>query len=536
MKSRSEGKKSFNLKYFLIMFLGLAFLLGFGANGVPEALAAKDTLVIGIYADIENMDPHLAGGLSMRLWANIYETLVSRGPDDKLEPRLATSWRQLDPTHYEFTIRKGVKFTTGRPVNAQVIAHILTEKENPDSPHHHSSFTKWIKSVKATGDYTMVLETDGPFPAALLYLANTMPGAIYDIETRKEWGDLKTRSAGTGAFILDKVVPGQYIQLRRNPDYWGGPSKFKYLRFRPIPEEVTRALALKRGEIDICLDLGPDSLAQLKNDPNVETKVYRIYRLNAMEYNFLNPLIKENESVRDAIRLAIDTKAIADNIIGVKGDPADSICLDSAWGYTSVPCYLEYDPEKAKRILDEDGWKVGPDGIRAKGDQKLELVFVTDFTRDYRNREVAQAIQAYLQAIGIPMDLRLVERGPFIDTVVQSGKGYHLNIMGWGSPTNEATWWIYTRLHSDNQAIGAWGTPRTRLKWLDEMIDKARVETDESKAFPLWHDLQRVICEKSLILPLYFNNGIQGLRKNVKGFVTHSDAWYGYRYQNVTVE
>ncbi|HKZ75984.1 MAG TPA: ABC transporter substrate-binding protein, partial [Actinomycetota bacterium] len=496
----------------------------------------RDTLVIAIPTDIESMDPHLSGGLSMRVWANVYETLLSRGPKDQLEPRLAESWKQVDPTHYQFKIRKGVKFTGGSVVNAATVAGILLEKNDPKSPHTHVSFTKWIKSARADDEYTLTIETNGPFPAALFYLANPMPGALYDMKARKEWGNLKTRSSGTGPYVLDKIEPGQYVQLKRNPDYWGPKPKTEYLRFRVIPEEATRVLALKRGEVDMVLDLGPDALTQVRDDPNIETKVYRIYRVNTLEYNFLQPLVKDNPAVREAIRLAIDRRSIAKNLIGVKGDPADSVVLDVSWGYTAVPECLEYDPQRARQVLDSAGWKLGPDGIRAKDGQKLNLVFVTDFTRDYRNREVAQAIQGYVREVGIGAELKLLERGPFIDTVVQKGAGYHLNIQGWGSPTNEASWWIYTRFHSENQALGAWGTPRTRMPDLDEAIDRARKETNEAKSVPLWHELQRRICKESLMVPLYFANGIQAVRKNVQGFVSHSDEWYGYRYVNATVD
>ena len=514
--------------------LGLVILASSLAY-TPNADAAGDTLRIGIPSDIESMDPHLSGGLSMRVWSNVYETLLSRGPDGTLEPRLATSWDQVDDTHIRFQLREGVAFTNGTPVNAQTVANVFNAKNDSASPHTHVSFSRWIKNVEPVDDHTIVLETDGPFPPTLFYLASTLPAAVWDVQAREEWGDLRTRSAGSGPYIVDEIRPGEFVQLRRNPDYWGGAPATEHLRFVVIPEESTRILALRRGEIDLTLDLGPAALSQLEGADDVKVNTYRAFRLNTLEYNFQNPLIRDNVELRRAIMLAIDTKAIADNIIGVMGDPADSVVLDVSWGYTSVPGFLDYDPERAAQILEQAGWALGADGVRARDGERLDLVLVTDFTRDYRNREVAQAVQAFLREVGINVELQLLERGPFIDTVVQRGEGYHLNIQGWGSPTNEASWWIYTRLHSDNQDLGAWGTSRTRMDRLDEMIDQARFELDEGKSLPLWHALQRMIHEEALMIPLYFSNKIEAVRTDVDGFLSHSDEWYGYRYLRTTV-
>lgn len=500
-----------------------------------DAAASDDTLNIGIPADIESMDPHLSGGLSMRLWSNIYETLLSRGPEGDLEPRLAVSWERLDDSRIQFKLREGVSFTTGTPVNAETVAKAFSSKNDPASPHTHVSFSRWIKNVEAVDDYTIVIETDGPFPPALFYLASTLTGAIWDVDARTEWGDLRTQSAGSGPYVLDEIRPGEFVQLRRNPDYWGGAAETEFLRFSVIPEETTRILALQRGEIDLTLDLGPAALGQLEGAEGIEVDTYRAFRLNTLEFNLLDPLIRENIELRQAIMLAIDTKGIADSIIGVMGDPADSVVLDVSWGHISVPGNLEYDPEKAAAILEDAGWTLASDGVRERDGDRLELTLVTDFTRDYRNREVAQAIQAFLREVGIDIELRLLERGPFIDTVVQSGEGYQMNIQGWGSPTNEASWWIYTRFHSDNQDIGSWGTPRTRMDWLDEKIDAARFELDEATSLPLWQELQQVIHDEALMVPLYFSNKIEAVSGPVNGFVSHSDEWYGYRYVDAVV-
>lgn len=511
--------------------VGLATL---GGSKFALASTSKDEIVVSVPGGIQSMDPHLAGGLSMRIWTNVYEGLLSSEADGTLKPRLAESWEQVDDTHYRFKIREGVNFSTGNPADAVAIAECLNVKNDKSAPHIHAAFTSWLTKATAEDEHTLLIETDGPFPLIYRYLATSLCGAIYDPAARAAQGDLGQVSAGTGAWVLDEIRAGQFVRLKRNENYWGDKAQSQFLTFRVVPEELTRVLAVKRGDADIVLDFGVDSLDELQSDENLDVTVGRILRITTCEFNFLDPLIRDNKEVREAAMLAIDTAGIAENVLRAGATTADSVVLDSSWGYKSVPGFVEQDLDAANALLEGAGWVRGSDGVRAKDGVPLRVKIVVDVTRDAKHTEVIQLLKAYLDQVGFGADLLLLERGPFTEMVTQKGEGYHLALKGWGVPTNDASWAIYPRFHSANQGLGSYGTTRNRMPALDELIDAARFESDEAKAEELWGTVQDAIYEEKINIPIYYHNGITVTRKTVDGFVNHPDEWYGYRYQNVS--
>lgn len=511
--------------------VGLAAL---GSSTFALASTAKEEIVVGVPSGVQSMDPHLAGGLSMRIWANAYEGLLSSEADGTLKPRLAESWEQVSETSYRFKIREGVKFSTGNAANAVAIAECLNVKNDKSAPHIHAAFTNWLKDAKAEDDQTLLIETNGPFPLIYRYLATSMCGAIYDPAERKTRGDLGQASAGTGPWVLDEVRTGQFVRLKRNDEYWGEKAKCKFLTFKIVPEELTRVLAIKRGDADVVMDFGVDSLTELQSDENLNVAIGRILRITTLEFNFLDPLIRDNKEVREAVMLAIDTAGISESIVGATATTADSVVLDTSWGYKSVPGFVKYDLDAANAVLDNAGWARGADGLRSKDGVSLQIKAVVDVTRDAKHTEVVQLLKAFLDQAGFGVELLLLERGPFTDMVTQKGEGYHLALKGWGVPTNDASWAIYPRFHSANQGLGSYGTTRNRTPALDAMIDAARFEADEAKAVELWGKVQDAIYDERINVPVYYHNGIEATRKSVGGFVRHPDEWYGYRYQNVS--
>jgi peptide/nickel transport system substrate-binding protein len=299
-----------------------------------------------------------------------------------------------------------------------------------------------------------------------------------------------------------------------------------------MPEEATRIMALKKGEVDIIFKTSVPMLDDLRKDPNVVVHKYPYLRVNAMEFNLSKPIINNHPEVRKAITYAIDTKAITKDIIGEIGQVADSIVLGISPGHISAG-FPVYDPAKSKEILAMSGWKDGDnDGVLEKGNEKLELEFITDYTRDYRNREVAQAIQAYLKKIGVKINLQIVMRGPYTDLVVNK-LSHDLCIMGWQVPTNDPDWAMYTRFHSDFQNPGGWGTPCTRRADIDYVLYRARTTTDPKEMDQLFGFMQRMTFDQNLILPIYYVNELTSVRKRVQSFMKHPEEMFSQRYAKV---
>jgi peptide/nickel transport system substrate-binding protein len=490
------------------------------------------TLTIGMEADIENLDPLFSGGPSMRVWCNMYEPLIGKDEKGKLIPLLADKWERVDPTHWKFHIRNGVKFHSGNPCDAKAVEASYARMQNPSKPHNHYAFSKWIKSVKAIEGNWILMETGYPFSGTPDYLTSSMCAVIVDAKQAEKHGDLMKYPSGTGPFMFDKWELGQYVQLKRNDNHWGGKPYIEFLKFRFMPEEATRIMALKKGEVDIIFKTSVPMLDDLRKDPNVVVHKYPYLRVNAMEFNLSKPIINNHPEVRKAITYAIDTKAITKDIIGEIGQVADSIVLGISPGHVSAG-FPVYDPAKSKEILAMSGWKdEDNDGVLEKGNEKLEFEFITDYTRDYRNREVAQAIQAYLKKIGVKINLQIVMRGPYTDLVVNK-LSHDLCIMGWQVPTNDPDWAMYTRFHSDFQNPGGWGTPCTRRADIDYVLYRARTTTDPKEKDQLFGFMQRMTFDQNLILPIYYVNELTSVRKRVQSFMKHPEEMFSQRYAKV---
>jgi len=512
----------------------LVILLGMFMFDVGMAANQDGELVVALSEGPDNLDPQYSGGPSMRIWTNIYEALLVKDADGNLKPALAESWETIDNKHWRFNIRKGVKFHSGRDLNAKAVKDSFDRYNNPDDPHFNYSVTNWIKDVKVIDDYTIIIESFVPFSPALDWLSTTQSCVVVDVEAVKEYGDLRENPVGTGPFELDKWEVGRFVRLRRNENYWGQKPDIKYLTFEIIPEESTRMVAFLAGDVDLVWDVTDNFLPKLKSDPTVDITSIDSLRINTLELNFLKPIIKNNPSLRKAISLAIDTDTIVKQIIGMRGSTADSVVLDVSHGYFPQN-FIEYDPKKAVELLNKAGWIKGSDGYLQRDGKRLELDFVVNWERDYRNREVAEAIQGYLEEIGIKINLQLVQYATYVDIVISKGE-QDMDIMGWGVPTNEFYWAVKARFHSNTQALGDWGTTRNMDPKLDEMIDSGLSAKTEEELSQIFKDVQLYIYENTICIPLYYVKNVSAKRNYVKGITFHPNVWHPYIYNNVSID
>lgn len=523
------------VRFILIAFLVAPFILLTQGTCTAEVPKKGGTYTVAIESKISNLDPQYSGGPNQRIWATFYENLITKDIEGNIQPALATDWEWVDKRHIKFTLRKGIKFTTGRKLDADAVVASFQRALNPEDPHQFFGFTKWIKSVRKEGEYTVIIETDRDYPMATDYLCSTESGVIVDAKAAKEWGDLKTRDAGTGPFTLDEWVPGQYVRLKRNEGYWGKKPNIDYVVFRYIPEPAAQVLALEKGEIDGIFRCPPAMVPRLEKNPDVNVLKYPYRRKVTIEMNFLKPILRDHAKIRKAISLAIDTVSITKNIVGIKAIPADSVVTDQAFGYYGYG-FPEYNSQIAKLLLEEEGWvDADGDGIRDKDGKPFEITYVTDIRRDYRNRDVAVAVQSYLKEVGIKVNLQLVERAPFVDIVVNKGE-HDMCTQGWSNQSGEASWDTYLRLHSDSQDLGTWGTPRTRRAEIDALIKHAMGVYDREEQKVWWEIVQRKIYNETLIIPLYFVRQLTALRTRVHNYPKVPHEYWQYRYINVWVE
>jgi peptide/nickel transport system substrate-binding protein len=250
--------------------------------------------------------------------AGCLETLTGIGYDGELEPMLATEWNQVEPTTWEITLRDGVTFQDGTPMDAEAVAtslnHLLEVKTparsfNPDI----------ISKVTATEESTVQIST--PEPDALLPLRLASPNTGILAPKAFEGAQIDIQGTCTGPFTVTEEVPQQSLALKANENYWGGDVALDTAEVRFVVDGGTRATQLQAGEVQIAKSVPVANLSSLEGDTNLEIPQIGLPRTTVMLLNNSRPPF-DDPLVRQAIQKAIDTQPIVDGVYEGAGTPA----------------------------------------------------------------------------------------------------------------------------------------------------------------------------------------------------------------------
>src|SRR5882762_10813041 len=188
---------------------------------------------------------------------HMYDRLLDRDAKTlKPKPMLATAWKVVNDTTWEFTLRQGVKFHNGEPFNAQSVKATMEYVKDPANKTHYLPRWAQVKEVQIVNDYTVRFVTEKPWPGLIDRIAASdflpmPPKALKDQGVQA----LAAKPIGTGAFRFVQWARDEKLVVERNPDYWQTPAEASRVTFRFIPEFSARLAALLAGEIDIMKDV-----------------------------------------------------------------------------------------------------------------------------------------------------------------------------------------------------------------------------------------------------------------------------------------
>ncbi|GAA2438415.1 ABC transporter substrate-binding protein [Streptomyces lavendulocolor] len=332
--------------------------------GAPAAgSAGRDGAVVGIAYEPESLSPLLGYGKDGN--SKIFDGLLAFGADMKLKPALAVALPEVsaDGLTYTYKLRKGVTFSDGKPFTAKDV--VFTYRTILDKRTNNASRTELdaLKDVRAAGDDTVVLTLKYPYaPFAertVLGIAPEHVAGKQDVNT----GPFTTRPIGTGPYVLTSWSKGEKLSFRANPHYWGGAPKVKKLTMAIIKDDDVRATRLRSGDLDGAI-LPPNLAKGFKGD-----RAKKIFEATTYDYRLVtlptHNRVTGDTAVRRALDVAVDRKAMVDQILEGAGKPAyGPVPTDSEWFTEGTE--RPHDPAAARKILDDAGWKPGPDGIRVK--------------------------------------------------------------------------------------------------------------------------------------------------------------------------
>ena len=455
------------------------------------AQKSKNTLRIGFYDPIPGVDlvydPKGETALTARA---VFDTLIDYNErTKKFEPLLAKSWKTVNPTTYEFSLRDDVKFHDGSAFDADDVVYTLNFLADPKVKFRIKTRFLWIKQATKVDRYTVRVTTKGPRAVALARFAVSIP--IFPSDAH---GALKNKAAfgkkpiGTGPYKVVAYSPNDGVRLARNPDYrHGSESKpagsIENVHVLPIPDVQNQVAQIITGGLDMIHNVPKDQADNLAQNPELAVTVsngilYRYIAFDAIGRTGSDDL--KDARVRRALIHAIDRDSIRRNIFagGEAVQKMDSICKAIQIGCVFDVKPPAFDPNKAKALLKEAG----------KSDLKLEITTLPEA------RKVAEAIVGYLRAAGVKASIKSVTFGAY-RKLQRTGKIQTLvhQFSSGGVPDTDALVTFYfgskARNYYGDKQIAGW------MKEAGSTFDVAARET-------LYRKIFNRINEQAYIIPI----------------------------------
>lgn len=496
----------------LLTLLAVVVCLGLAPMWTAQA-AEIDTLTIGIGIDADTLNPHEQTTTLMQNMCDlIYDNPFYQDPEGKIHPRLFESYEaSKDGLTYTFNLRKGVKFHDGTPFNAMAFKLTFDQAVRVKEWKTRNPLKFAIamtESCSIIDDHKIEIKLKYPFAPfiptlSMSVLAPISPTAIF------KWGDdVRQHPVGAGPYKLTEWVKGDRIVMTRNEDYWGKKPTVKKIVWKIVPEVATREAMLRAGQIDICYKPSPANVAALKADSNIEVQMPLDTRTIFMGLNYQKGMTTSKE-FRQAINYAVDKKAIVKKILFGTAEPMEGPVSPKVFGFFKMANQYDYNPEKAKELLKKSGYKGQVIHMRTPNGRYLF------------DKQVSEAVQAYLEAIGIKTELRTYDWPTYVAGLLKPLDKTELEVflLGWGPLVLDADMGLYGQFHSSVNPPKGLGAAFYNNPEFDKLMDASRVEQDPAKRSELLKKASEMVWDDCPWLWLHVEKFLVAYRSNLKGII-----------------
>ncbi|MFD5829129.1 ABC transporter substrate-binding protein [Lentzea sp. NPDC060358] len=402
---------------------GLATGAGFAlaplaACAGPVGAASPGSLTLGLNRSLVSLDNKLNQfDAAITVQRAVRQALTRIDVDMKAQPVLAERFEQTAPTRWTVRLRDEACYSDGSPVTVEDVATALRMYGQVNGSFVVGLFPE-LPTVSKVDDRTLVLETQRPVPILDLLMANVLvtPAAANRPEEL-------TSGLGSGPYVVTAANggTGEYT-LERNPRYWAPPPSVSTIRVRFVPEESSRVIALRSGELDVIDSITPDSAEQLAGLPGVVIENLPSTRINQLFYNFRKPAGHPlaDPRVREALTFAIDGRALVEDVLVGSVTQAEGVVPLALSGAVRTGAYV-HNPAEARKRLEALGVR----------DLKLKIIWETgEFPAD---TSVMEAVLEMLRAAGVGAELQQFEPGGDI-LKWRQGRGGDWDVLGNGYP------------------------------------------------------------------------------------------------------
>jgi peptide/nickel transport system substrate-binding protein len=475
--------------YSLIIAVGLVLL-----TAIANAATPPNVLVVGQIAEPKSLDPHAVTAVNdFRILMNVYDGLVQyKSGTLQVQPALAESWDISDDgLTYTFKLRSGVKFHDGSDFDAEAVKFNFDRMLDESHPFHDTGpfplafFFSAVQQVDVIDSQTVKFTLDAPFAPFLSNLAYPTGLIVSPAAVKKHGKDFGRNPIGSGPFIFAEWESNSHVIVERNDGYWGDAPALEAVVFRPITDANTRVAEMLSGGIDMMVEVPPDNLKEMAQDPS-----FQIHEQAGPHLWFLILNAKEgpfkDKRVRQAVNYAINKEAIVENILQGTAIVADGPTPPAfAWAHNEELTPYPYDPEKAKALIKEAGF------------ENAELTFYVTEGGSGMLDPVAMgtSIQADLAKVGLKAKIETYEWNTFLGKVNPGLEGKaDMAEMAWmtNDPDTLPFLALRTAAWPDKGGFnsGYYSNPE-----VDELLEKARTSTDQNERAELYKKMQTIVYD-----------------------------------------
>lgn len=512
-----------------------------GSGDAAEPAAAREPQTGGtlVYLDkgaYDTLYPPEAGFYpNGALVNNITDRLVYQNPETlEFEPWLATDWTiNDDATEYTFTLREDVTFSDGSPLNAKVVAanFDLYGLGDSDRALIVSEAINNYDHSEVIDAHTVKFYFSAPAPG-FLQATSTINSGILSLETiqgaYEDFGPGNaTNIIGTGPFVVADEEIGASITLKARQDYDWAPESASHqgrayvdeIQIKVTPESSVRVGALLSGQAGIARSV-PAQDEQRVSQAGVELYAAQTKGVNNSWSLRIGNDILSDIRVRKALIAGIDRQAVVDTLYTENYPLATSVLSSKATGYTDTSEYFQYDPAKAKQLLADAGWQVGPDGIRVKDGQRLTLT-VNEALPQPRSFELDTLVAQQLRKIGVELEILRADAGTYAQAIQDADQVqiYHSMVGRADMDVIKSQYYSTNRntLLNRNPETGEIVDPK-----LEELLEAVASEPDHQQRIEASQAVQTYLAKNAYVIPFFEEPQVFGIQDGVHGFYTES--------------
>lgn len=449
----------------------------------------------------------------------IFSSLLKYDAQGKLTPDLAEKYEiSEDKTLYTFYLKKNVLWHDGQPLTAEDVLFTVNLLNDPTyrSPLRYN----WQGiEAKIVDDYTLTFQVKSPYVGLLSNLSfGILPKHIWESVSPEKFPltDLNLQPIGSGPYkyaSLQKDSTGNILtyKLVANPNFYDGKPYISKLSFNFYSDDDSILEAYNKKEVMGVSSLSAQKATELKLQQSTDLHKFNIPRYFAVFINQTNSLPLANREVREALAYATNRQEIIDRILNGNGSPVYSPILKDMIGYDPSIDKREFELSKAEKILEDAGWKLREDGIRAKGETALEINLVTtDWTE---LSQTADLLKEQWNKIGAKVNVNMLSISDIQQNYIRT-REYDALLFGQvlGNDPDPYSFWHSSQKKDPGLNLSLFGGNKT-----DQLIEQGRTEFDADKRSAIYKDFQAQLNQEIPAIFLYSPEYIYPVNKKVQG-------------------